>query len=506
VRRFIIPALSLVLSLASLGTGGCSPNFYRQPLSETIVPATPEESALLHGPEELRADLDAIVALHEQACPDPYMHIDRDTIIATRDRLKASINGALLRREFLPLVMELEAAYCVDHMIVTAPIEDLVADLRAGVRLLPFRARVEDGGLTIVAVAETDTAFEPGDRITRIGGEPADSVAARMLRLIPGESPRFQAARLQASFVAYAWAAGIRPPVEVEFLRGGAAHVAEALGVMRENRATERKLSGDASLAAPLVSGTVLVEHSPFRCLLLEGDIGYIDFPTMSVSFTEEWEAFLVEAIGALNDRSCKGLVVDIRRNGGGDSRLGEVLLEHLTDKPYRMTGGLTWRRSEPGFESMRQSVKPGWRWLIPIAMPLVSPEYAALDDGEETHATEEPHVGSQREPRFLGPTALLIGEGTFSSAMMLADAARTFDLMITIGSPTGGLPTTLGELGFMALPHTKLWVQFCQKKFLRASGDASDIGPVLPHIEVAPTANGDAALDRAIAELRRAG
>jgi hypothetical protein len=39
---------------------------------------------------------------------------------------------------------------------------------------------------------------------------------------------------------------------------------------------------------------------------------------------------------------------------------------------------------------------------------------------------------------------------------------------------------------------------------YLRASGDESDVGPVRPHIEVAPVPGRDAALERAIEEIQR--
>jgi hypothetical protein len=41
-------------------------------------------------------------------------------------------------------------------------------------------------------------------------------------------------------------------------------------------------------------------------------------------------------------------------------------------------------------------------------------------------------------------------------------------------------------------------------KLFVRASGDETDVGPVRPHIEVAPVAGRDAALERAVTEIRR--
>ncbi|MFM8591104.1 MAG: S41 family peptidase, partial [Limnohabitans sp.] len=107
-------------------------------------------------------------------------------------------------------------------------------------------------------------------------------------------------------------------------------------------------------------------------------------------------------------------------------------------------------------------------------------------------------------EPRFDGPAILLIGERTFSSAMLLADAVRTYDLMLTIGQPTGGVPNALGDIGPFELPNSRIVVSFSQKMFIRANGDESDLGPVRPHTEVAPVAGQDTALERVIVEIRR--
>ena len=59
------------------------------------------------------------------------------------------------------------------------------------------------------------------------------------------------------------------------------------------------------------------------------------------------------------------------------------------------------------------------------------------------------------------------------------------------IGTPTGQ--------GF-----SRIVVNFSQKMFVRASGDETDVGPVMPHVEVAPIAGRDATLERAIQEIRR--
>jgi len=223
----------------------------------------------------------------------------------------------------------------------------------------------------------------------------------------------------------------------------------------------------------------------------------------MNSTLGDQWDTFLDQAMTAANARGAAGLIVDIRENGGGNSRLGDAFLARVNDRPYRLASRAVWRKSPESDELFRSMAKPMWRWLF-IALPLFIPDYAALKHGEdlinESKVASYPRVA----PGFKGPTCLLIGERTFSSAMMFADSVRTYNLMLTIGQPTGGVPNALGDIGPFKLPNSRLVVPFSMKMFVRASGDESDVGPVRPHIEVAPVPGRDAALERAIEEIQR--
>ena len=107
--------VALVVTAAAVLSGGCSRSMFMQSPWNAIPKATPEEIAKLHEPDALRADLDAIVALHERTCPNPYLRVSKDSILALAERLKASIDRPLTRREFLPIVMEMQAGYRSDH-------------------------------------------------------------------------------------------------------------------------------------------------------------------------------------------------------------------------------------------------------------------------------------------------------------------------------------------------------------------------------------------------------
>jgi len=512
-RRWIavISVTAIAIFVASIFLGFWPRSMSMQNPWDAIPTATPEQIAKLHEPEALRGDLDAIVALHERTNPNPYLRVWKQSILELAERLKASIDRPMTRREFLPIVMEMQAGYRSDHYGQGVRWEDFAAAFAAGERLLPFRAAPEGDGLVVVAVAESERAIEPGDRIVRIGNVPAAEHLARLRSLQPGESERWRDVCVREYFRANSWVVGIKLPTEVELIRpDGSRQVVTVEGVGDDARKTERTAPTGAAPTIPAApQGETLVDSPPFRCMLLPSEppdaapIALIDFPTMDSTLGGQWDTFLDQAIAAANARGAAGLIVDIRKNGGGSTDLGYALLARLTDRPYRMSSRLVWRRSEESDELFRMKAKPIWRWLT-IVLPIFIPEYTKLKHGEdvtyEFEATSRPRV----EPGFDGPSCLLIGDQTFSAAMALADGMRTYDLMLTIGQPTGGVPNTLGDIGPFQLPNSGIVVNFSQKMFIRASGDETDLGPVRPHIEVAPVAGRDAALERAIEEIRK--
>ena len=507
--RRVFTALAATTALAL--TSGCSRSTFMQNPYEAIPKSTPAQIAQVHPPQALHADLDAIVALHERTNPNPYLRVSKESIRTLAEKLKASIDRPMTRREFLPLVMALQAGYRSDHYAQGVPSEDLEAALARGERLLPFRAEPKEDGLIVVAVAEGERAIEPGDAIVRIGSLSAADHLSRLRAVVPNETARYRDTQVRERYRTLAWAAGITLPTQVEVIRpDGSRRTVTVEGVGVGARKTERTAAnGTQATTQAEPQREVLVDSPPFRALLIPGDaptaapVALIEFPTMDGPLGNQWDKFLDQAIPAIKQRGAAGLIVDIRANGGGNSDLGDALLARINDRPYRMASRVVWRKSAESDQLFRMGTKPMWRPLM-FALPLFLPDYSALKYGEdltyETNVAGRPRV----EPSFDGPTALLIGEHTFSSAMLLADATRTYDLMLTIGQPTGGVPNALGEIGPFELPNSRIVVSFSQKMFIRASGDESDLGPVRPHIEVTPVAGRDAVLERAVVEISR--
>ncbi len=80
----------------------------------------------------------------------------------------------------------------------------------------------------------------------------------------------------------------------------------------------------------------------------------------------------------------------------------------------------------------------------------------------------------------------ILIGPGTYSSAMLNAFEFRRDTKAQLVGQPTGGSPNSPGEVKTFTLPHSKCIVQYSTKLFRMTKDGATTIKP---DIEVNPTA-----------------
>ena len=241
IQDLVRRAFTALIATATIAFAGCARSTFIQNPYEAIPRPNPERIAQTHQPEALRADLDAIVALHERTNPNPYLRVSKESIRRLADRLKASIDRPMTRREFLSLVMELQAGYRSDHYNQAVPREDLEAALARGERLLPFRAEPRGDALTVVAVSDRERAIEPGDTIVRIGAVSAPDHLARLRALVPHESTQSRDTQVRERFRTLAWTAGIQLPTQVEVIRpDGSRRTPTVQGVADEKRQTER--------------------------------------------------------------------------------------------------------------------------------------------------------------------------------------------------------------------------------------------------------------------------
>jgi C-terminal processing protease CtpA/Prc len=174
-----------------------------------------------------------------------------------------------------------------------------------------------------------------------------------------------------------------------------------------------------------------------------------------------------------------KGLILDLRRNGGGNSEHGEELLSYLSERSIEGENGRELRVSPVGRGLNQLTME--WQKVAHDSDPIVLP----------------------RSQHFNGPVALLIGPETFSAAEDFVVSFQTLKRGLLVGQRTGG---STGQPMMFDLPGGGT-ARICAKRETYPDGRKLVGIGIAPDIEVAPTvsdirAGRDAALERAAEAL----
>ena len=339
---------------------------------------------------------------------------------------------------------------------------------------LPFRLCEVDQKIIVDRVLYFPSAFHPGDRVLKIGGQPVQTLLEDSLKVTASSSPGQRRVRAVDALVRVASPEPLA--VELESLQGELFTVCCC---------PEQNLDWDDSLT--------------WRCL--PHDLEYLRLAsfgqdqkivrTQSIlngsSTTDEMLSGVHRKVEALQAAfrelsSCRGLVLDLRDNQGGTDILGEILGQALapqTPTYYELETPLSAELKRiPGFAEAK-----GGRYASPVMAP-------------------------EKLPPFHGRLAILMNERSFSATdnfLNFIACARPDALLV--GSPNGagsGAPRPVGRL-----EHSGAVFTCCVMRVWNARGTPIEGHPLKVNLSVRPTrediADGrDAVLEAAVQALDR--
>lgn len=155
--------------------------------------------------------------------------------------------------------------------------------------------------------------------------------------------------------------------------------------------------------------------------------------------------------------RKSKGLIIDVRNNGGGSSSIGYAIIGKLINKPIK-----------------------GSRWKTRQYMPA----FRAWGEADRWYIGEPRQINPRTETPFLGPVVVLIGPGTASAAEDFVVALHASGRAILVGEKTAG---TTGQPLVIKLPGGGS-ARICTKHDFYPDGrEFVGIG-IIPDVEVHPT------------------
>lgn len=350
------------------------------------------------------------------------------------------------------------------HTMTRFPYNDIFTD---SLKRLPIYIGVMTDRSLITETC-IDSIIPANSKILSINSLSADSMIKAMLPFMSGEREFYRISRLDKQFAAlFEMLYGGKTEYLVEYTEPGSKKVRKA----SVPASTHKEMLRRSPKTAPKF------ELPPYK-FMIDDKNGVAIMEFNKCINPSKMTAFCDSMFNELEAHNIKKLIIDIRNNGGGDSKVGDVLLKRLAKKPFTQTAAILAKVSPAAIERFGEG-DPGMLYFEMPESGYIKP----LPDGKG---------------HFDGETILLTGNHTFSSASSFANAFKEAECGTIIGEETGGMNVTFGDMMYWTMPISGIVTTISYKRFWFMNSDENDIHGVIPHI---PT-SADNALDTALKTL----
>ena len=435
-------------------------------------------------PDTVIASLDSIWTTLLDVGADPFLTSKREDVERHYRAARNSITAPMTLNKAWLTVAPVLGSLNDGHVGLGFP-----EPLNAAPRHFPLRFRLS--AADDLSVLSDRTQMIPiGSRIVSIDGISADAYKDATLAAFGGQTVALHRTRVSMSG---AWTAialfGDRPSYVVRYL--------DALGTAHEATVVTAAIGGAANASARSTSS---LDEPYTYSTIEEGRVGYLDY--RSCVDLKRFKAFLSATFTTIKATPIDALIIDVRKNGGGDSALNDALWTYVTTKPFKQFGGVVVKSSdrlkkEYGHAKYAE-IYGEQAWSAPNGSILRSGVDPTIDLIRPNDLAE----------RYNGPVYLLISPQTFSSAMTCALAAKDYSLATIVGEETGEPVTSTGEV-YEEVTPSGLVAYLTTKVFLPPKPHAAREG-VVPDIIVPTTADDlaahrDPVLSRVVSLIRAA-
>lgn len=154
-----------------------------------------------------------------------------------------------------------------------------------------------------------------------------------------------------------------------------------------------------------------------------------------SCIYNEEYKACVKEMFTEIKEQEIHNVAVDLRSNGGGDSRVADEFIRYLDVDTWE-NGRFEWRF--------------GWFKIPSGSTTMTNDKYIDLT--------------------YTGDVYLLTSTKSFSSAMLFSQYIKDNDIGVIIGEAPGNTPNGYGDIAVFTLPNSQLYMQLSTKEFFRVN------------------------------------
>lgn len=395
-------------------------------LSSNLFATTLEHYHSMLQPEQAKNDIAEWLTFVEKTHPDlAYTIKDVDLFYQQINQFKNSINEPISVRNFWLEMMKFNRVFSDGHVSLTPyKKEDLINNyLENGGTLFPFEVIFDDDQLIIKKKINGELSNLAGNKIKAINGIAINTVLEHLLKRTHGDSDNQRKALLATRFAVYYWLYfGEHKLFTLDIERGF------ERGVDEINNIT---VKASHTIAYPDESF-----ESTFQFSLLNKDTGLL---TINKFLWPEDEArvfkFFESAFTEIKQKNLTHLIIDIRKNGGGDDILWiKGILPYIADKPWR-TGSNYKLKVIAG--RINEGQKEG---------DIVNGEISTIHK-----------VDADNPLKYSGDVSVLVGPYTYSSSILFMNTIQDHQFGKLVGDKVGGKSGQTGGIQQLTLTNSKL-------------------------------------------------
>lgn len=405
--------------------------------------------------EKAIEDIDFMNKVVEEVHFNPFLFIEKKNYYADVEKIKNQLNDSISTTEFILKLYYLTALFrdghCTPHLVQPALKTELLKE-----QFFPYAMVIDNDNMYISASTAIASGLPKGAIIKSINKVPISPLMADMKHYFGGnESYSMEMRTKLLSYLLFL--NNIKPPFQLIYENGN-------------GRKTEITIPSGINFKEALIL-TLPHIKTKFNFKIIDQKLGYLDFMTMSGDINV-FDRYVDSCITVLKEKNINNLAIDLRKNSGGNSEFGDLLISYFNTGKYALMGERKWKisglykeylKAKGDSSSEYLSKKEGTIWQLGNCQP------------------EEPRFKNNNI--FTGNVYVITGAFTFSSANMLADGVKQYKLAQTIGQPTGENTNDFGEAYVFNLPNSNIKMQTTTSFDIGANCNQRDYTPVVPNI-----------------------
>ena len=396
-------------------------------------------------------DIDALIYGLSQVHPDIFSVCKQEDLLRAVNKAKESLPDSVSLIQLYRVAAPIVSMIGDGHTSMAFPYDDFFT---SELKRLPMFVHVLSDR-SIICTSSLDSIIKRGDKILSINGISADNMINDMTPFVSGEKPHYRLSGVNNSFQALF----------------NMLYPSDNYDIAYQPKESDEILS----VKLPAIT----FEEIKDRCPRTNNGVNYDNYSYKIDSINnvaimdfrkfydvERMEHFADSMFEELSDRNIPNLIIDIRNNGGGNSRVGDVLLRYISPVPY--------------IQNDKALVR-----VTPLTSKLMGNQEVPRFTLWEADADNFIQPRSKEKGHYSGNVYLLISNQTFSSAGSFAWAFKECGMGKVIGEETGGMNVHYGDILPYSLPISKLTSYIPFKRFWQLRADENDVHGTIPDISV---------------------